>query len=652
MIRTTAARSIGTRLLILIATIALSAASALGSITIGAGQNRQFSDDIHVWVQNYGHAMTAGDVTVQGDSWNTWWGDGANVLNQVGAYWTVKTGTLTFHAETFFMFGTGNVETGELQNYGTFTVFQGATVRNLYGRMYNGGGGVIENDGTIYNNDTSGNGPSIIDNRGIINNNGYIESSKDIFVSDGGTICNKSTGRILNLGSIGSSYGSLGDLVNEAGAFLQNGSASVQTSEIAPSACLHNFGTVLNYGTIASEEFENLAHIDNKAGATMYGSSKWYNVDGEIVNDGTIYLGLESVNGPNAVITNRGSLVNVGTNLGGRFVNEGLINSTGFLGNMDNTGFLSVTLDNKPAGRIIMAKGSTYDFRNGILNNEGLIELHPDFTFGATDAGTVNLRAGGTLNSYGTLANIAGHTQANDGVLRSHKTMSNAGTISGTGTYIQAAGTTTNTGWFGQDQITIEAGTFNQQAGTFAGSSVTNAGTFNFAGGNILTDGFTNTGVFKGAGNINGYKDFSAVFMNEGTVSVGAPLGRLSVDGSFWQDGYAVLDIELGGLTRGTQYDCLDVSSTALLAGELDVQLWGGFMPSLGDQFNILHASMVAGEFTSLSLPDLLPGLGWEVAYGNSDVWLQVVQVPEPGTLGLLGLGLIGLVHRGKRTRR
>ena len=61
-------------------------------------------------------------------------------------------------------------------------------------------------------------------------------------------------------------------------------------------------------------------------------------------------------------------------------------------------------------------------------------------------------------------------------------------------------------------------------------------------------------------------------------------------------------------------------------AGNLDVTLAPGYLPSLGQTFDLLDFATFAGGF-QLDLPDLGPGLGWDsTALGTTGV-LQVVAI-------------------------
>ena len=200
-------------------------------------------------------------------------------------------------------------------------------------------------------------------------------------------------------------------------------------------------------------------------------------------------------------------------------------------------------------------------------------------------------------------------------------TNSPTGTIIGTGRYIQADGQTINDGSFTQT-------------------------TFEIFNGNL-----SGTGTFIG----------DVLIGSNATVNPGNSPGIMTIDGNF--NSIGTLAIEIGGLVAGTEYDVLNVSGTATLAGMLDVSLFdlggGLFTPSLGDSFDILVAETIVGEFDLFSMAILGTGLDWDVSYlldniGTDIVRLSVVDtsvVPVPPAVWLFGTALVGLIGFSKRRK-
>jgi hypothetical protein len=110
-----------------------------------------------------------------------------------------------------------------------------------------------------------------------------------------------------------------------------------------------------------------------------------------------------------------------------------------------------------------------------------------------------------------------------------------------------------------------------------------------------------NGGTVGGNGRINGRLTNSA-----GIVSPGTSVGTLTVEGNFLQNAAGTLNIELGGTAVG-QYDQLRVIgglNGAILDGTLDVSLVNGFVPTVGNTFDVITA---AGGIQNINMIELHP---------------------------------------------
>jgi autotransporter-associated beta strand protein len=111
---------------------------------------------------------------------------------------------------------------------------------------------------------------------------------------------------------------------------------------------------------------------------------------------------------------------------------------------------------------------------------------------------------------------------------------------------------------------------------------------------------------------------------NSGVFAPGASPAVASVHGNFSQTN-GVLEIELGGTAPGTDFDTLVVDGSASLGGTLDVKLINGYMPAVGQTFQLLTAAGgVINTFNSLSLPALASGIEWTTTYDATSVSLSV----------------------------
>jgi hypothetical protein len=136
---------------------------------------------------------------------------------------------------------------------------------------------------------------------------------------------------------------------------------------------------------------------------------------------------------------------------------------------------------------------------------------------------------------------------------------------------------------------------------------------------------------------------------NLGTVAPGASAGLMNITGAYTQT-TGTLQIELGGTTRGTQYDALLATGAMTLGGTLTVTTIGGFNPVMGNTFDILDWGSLSGTFATVNLPSLSGGLGWDTS--NLYTTGEITVTPEASTLALFGVGLLGLLLVRRKRKR
>ncbi|TAN47733.1 MAG: LEPR-XLL domain-containing protein, partial [Methylococcaceae bacterium] len=108
--------------------------------------------------------------------------------------------------------------------------------------------------------------------------------------------------------------------------------------------------------------------------------------------------------------------------------------------------------------------------------------------------------------------------------------------------------------------------------------------------------------ILRGSGDIE-----RGVINNEGTVAPGNSPGVQNL-ASYTQGADGTLVMELGGSGAGS-YDQLNIAGAASLDGKLDLRLYGSYLPSVGDTFDILNYSSASGNFAKILGQDLGNGL-------------------------------------------
>ncbi len=162
--------------------------------------------------------------------------------------------------------------------------------------------------------------------------------------------------------------------------------------------------------------------------------------------------------------------------------------------------------------------------------------------------------------------------------------------------------------------VDMQSGTFAFEVGTYSPGP----GAIWLRGGNVSGDLQIAGGVITGTGTITG-----SVY-NSGQISPGASPGILTITGSYTQSPTGTLNIEIGGLTPGTQYDRLQVNGSVTLSGTLNISTTNGFIPNIGDAFQVLNYNSRSGSFGTVNGTNLGNGRAYSPAYNSNNMTLNV----------------------------
>ena len=188
------------------------------------------------------------------------------------------------------------------------------------------------------------------------------------------------------------------------------------------------------------------------------------------------------------------------------------------------------------------------------------------------------------------------------------------GTVTNLGTFMKSSGTGTLTvvpAFTNSGNVETDAGTLN-----FAGGYVQNNGSTLLRGGNLAGNLNILSGILSGSGVIAGN------VRNSGSFNLGPNIGTLSIGGNYIQTGN--LNLRIGGLTPGTEFDSLAVTGPASFGGSLSLFPANGFTPSQSNTFKIFTVASESGAFSTV----VNHGAKFTPVYNSADVTLNVGAAP------------------------
>jgi len=644
----------------------------------------------------------AGALTIN-QSGTLIWDDGSVSAGGIAT----NSGTINLH--TSLVQGANVINSGNINLMGSFVSATGTLTNSGYIMGLDNFSGVsgttVVNSGSILSYSVMSSGDFINQTRGLVNAQ-YLNVNGDL--TNLGTVQGLARnsnltvqGELINGGNFDGSYAyaTVGSLQNNSGgritvgySLIANGNAS-NAGIISVPNFMVGFQTFQVNGTLTNAGLLSLdGYVDQQISASA----------NNIVNSGTIDVehqaGLTTVN-----LTNSGTITTGAQNGGNEVSVFGMLTNDAVgvlsLGGMGDLGYVG-SIDN--AGSVSVANGASLNVTGGAnsLINSGTIDVENGGVFRAATASNtgaimMGMQHGGNyLYVSGMFTNDAGGNLSVGGMgdVASIGFINNAGNVSvANGATLDITGGSHATasafpGFINSRTVLIASGGTLSTALTYSQTSgqTTVDGTLHIAGNAIAN--FSGGAVYGNGGTIQANTISNAAF-NIGDMPM--TVGTMAIMGNYTQGGNGSLYVDIASLT---QYDQLSVSGRASLNGLLNVDLLNGYVPQIGNMFDIMNFSSRSGTFSMVlglpinnqehfvleynadnltldvvSGPDLEANTGhWS---GSGDVYYepyvsQVSQdtslgdfegsapsasVPEPGSILLLGSGILSIAALRRR---
>ncbi|MGJ8641674.1 MAG: autotransporter-associated beta strand repeat-containing protein [Opitutaceae bacterium] len=512
------------------------------------------------------------DTTFSGTLRDTWAGGGGSVTKDGSGTWTL-TGTNTY--------SNTNV------NGGTLQIGDGGTTGSITGNVTNNANLTFNrSDDFTFSDVISGTGSVTKTGTGALTFSGANTYSGATLIESGELIISNGNTDALRNSAV----------TVDAGATLR--------FDDNTSAFTYDVGSLAGSGTVNVEAGDLEVGFDNSS-TTFSGSLIFDAVEGtaELTKQGT---GTWTIQGSGydlgrGVVVQQGDMVIDGAS--GNFSRID-VNSTNSQLTIQNTTSAAIFSDAENSGDLVVTGGSTEVNISGLSNG--------------TTGSLVTVENGAMLNvsdTYGQGSNSS--TVVDQGFLSVDSFASTAeGTISisdptgGGALTVGGSGTGSST-FAGIIQDHTSGSGSVTKTGT---NTIIFEGTNSYTGGTTIEDGTLMTNNLSGD-----------LVLNSGTFSPGASPAHTTITGDYTQESGGTLEIEIGGSTQGGEYDYLDISGTATLAGTVNVSFIDSYTPSGGESFTILSAGTLTNNGYTLTLPTLSESyLEWETDTNGNSITLTV----------------------------
>jgi fibronectin-binding autotransporter adhesin len=370
------------------------------------------------------------------------------------------------------------------------------------------------------------------------------------------------------------------------------------------------------------------------------GSAAFNRSSDSFVGNTSTGVGTVTLSGTDSTLTTGGRLVIGNAGIGTMNIGSGstvtsdriqLAQDAGSTGTLNlNTGGTLVVSDATDTAVSSGDGTATFNFAGGTLKSNGAHDLTVSSNATLADGTTSTFDTNGQAGSWTGILSGTGHiTKAGTGTL----TLSGANTHTGT--------TTISAGTLALDATGTIAESSRINLGTTGTLDVTAKSSFNIGSGQTLSG----TGTVALGGD-------TLTLTAGATFAPGNSAGLVTIDGNFTLNSASIINLELGGLGRGTTYDAFDVTGNLNIGGTLNIVHLGDYSPSVGDAFQIFTASSIGGTFAEINISGFAPGIAFNTSALATSGVLSVSAVPEPSTFALLfGGAALGFTATRRRRR-